>query len=150
MSSQAVRIERVYRPSPELTEGLLRLLPQLSTNTPEELEGALAAVLACATNRLLIAWDERGRIVGTLTLVVFPMLTGMRGWIEDVVVDADSRGRGIASSLVLEAVRLAEDERARTSDLTSRRSRVDANRLYERLGFTPRDSNVYRFRGKQE
>jgi ribosomal protein S18 acetylase RimI-like enzyme len=85
-----------------------------------------------------------GEIVGASTVVVFPIPTGTRAWIEDVVVDEAARGRGVGAALIREAVRLARASGARTVDLTSRPSRRAANRLYERLGFELRDSNVYR------
>lgn len=82
--------------------------------------------------------------MGTLTLVIFPIPTGLRAWIEDVVADEAARGRGVGAALTREAVRLARAAGARTVDLTSRPSRAEANRLYERLGFQVRDSKVYR------
>jgi ribosomal protein S18 acetylase RimI-like enzyme len=94
-------------------------------------------------NRLLIARLD-GRVVGTLTLAMFPMPTGLRARIEDVVVDEAARGLGAGAELTREAVRLARAAGARTVDLTSRPSREAANRLYERLGFRPRDTKVYR------
>ena len=88
-----------------------------------------------------------GPIVGTLTLVVFRIPTGVRAWIEDVVVDESVRGRGVGKALTLAAVDLATKVGARTVDLTSRPSREEANRLYRRLGFELRDTNVYRYSG---
>ncbi|MGX6607827.1 GNAT family N-acetyltransferase [Micromonosporaceae bacterium Da 78-11] len=95
-------------------------------------------------NRLLIARIDT-EIVGTLTLASFPIPTGRRAWIEDVVVDGSARGKGVGAALTQEAVRLAGTDGARTVDLTSRPSREAANRLYQRLGFERRESNVYRF-----
>ncbi len=86
-----------------------------------------------------------GPIVGSLTLAVFRVPTGLRAWIEDVVVDESARGAGAGEALVLAAVRRAEAEGARTVDLTSRPSREAANRLYLRVGFEARTTNVYRF-----
>ena len=86
-------------------------------------------------------------IVGTLTLVVFPIPTGMRAWIEDVIVDSNSRGKGIAKLLVKRAIELAQSLGAKSVDLTSRPSRVEANLLYLNLGFGVRETNVYRFQG---
>jgi ribosomal protein S18 acetylase RimI-like enzyme len=90
-----------------------------------------------------------GEIMGALTLVMFPIPTGLRAWIEDVVVDQAARGRGVGAALTQEAVRLARTDGARSVDLTSRPSRQAANRLYERLGFQVRDSKVYRLAGEQ-
>lgn len=75
---------------------------------------------------------------------MFPIPTGLRAWIEDVVVDEGARGQGVGAALTQAAVRLAREAGARTVDLTSRPAREAANRLYERLGFRLRDSNVYR------
>lgn len=96
---------------------------------------------------MLIARDlrDKGRIAGMLTLVVFRIPTGVRAWIEDVVVDEAMRGRGVGEALSQEAVRRAVGAGARTVELTSRPSREAATILYQRLGFTRRDSNVYRY-----
>jgi ribosomal protein S18 acetylase RimI-like enzyme len=82
-----------------------------------------------------------------LTLALFPLPTGARAWIEDVVVDRDARGRGVGALLTREALRLAQESGARTVDLTSRPSREAANRLYAKLGFQLRETNVYRYDG---
>ena len=82
------------------------------------------------------------------TLVTFPIPTGLRAWIEDVVVDESARGRGVGAALSRAAVRLARAASARTIDLTSRPSREAANRLYQRLGFQLRDTSVYRMTGE--
>ena len=83
--------------------------------------------------------------MGMLTLAVFQTPTGVRAWIEDVVVDDAARGAGVASALVEAALDLADERGARTVDLTSRPSREAANRLYLRLGFELRETNVYRY-----
>ncbi len=79
--------------------------------------------------------------------MVFRIPTGLRAWIEDVVVDGAARGQGVGEELNRFAVDLAAERGARTVDLTSRPSREAANRLYRRLGFEPRDTNVYRYQG---
>jgi len=86
-----------------------------------------------------------GRIVGTLSLVMFPIPTGLRAWIEDVVVDQAARGQGVGEALITEALRLAEAAGARTVDLTSRASREAAGRLYKRDGFQSRETRAYRY-----
>jgi ribosomal protein S18 acetylase RimI-like enzyme len=83
--------------------------------------------------------------VGMLTLVTFAIPTGIRAIIEDVVVDERYRGQGVAQALTREALVRADAAGARTVDLTSRPSREEANRLYQKLGFQKRDSNVYRY-----
>ena len=75
----------------------------------------------------------------------FRIPTGVRAWIEDVVVDGDARGRGVGEALNRHALDRARMLGAKTVDLTSRPSREAANRLYQRIGFVPRETNVYRF-----
>ena len=129
----------------EVVEAFGRLLPQLST-TAKQLDGtALSAVVAAPASRILLARLD-GQIVGTLTLVTFPIPTGVRAWIEDVVVDEAARGRQIATKLIDEAIRLAKESGARTVDLTSRPNRESAGRLYERVGFEQRDTRTYRYK----
>ncbi|MEV4140494.1 GNAT family N-acetyltransferase [Dactylosporangium sp. NPDC049742] len=107
---------------------------------------ALEALLAWPGNRILAA-RVGGRVVGVLTLAMFPVPTGLRARIEDVVVDGSARGHGAGAALMREALRLAESEGARSVDLTSRPDRVSAIRLYERLGFIRRASNTFRYTG---
>jgi ribosomal protein S18 acetylase RimI-like enzyme len=140
-----IAIEAAGSVTPELVGAIARLLPQLSTSSPAPTESELAAMLAAPGTRLLLARDgQDGTIVGTLTLVCFRIPTGIRAWIEDVIVDESARGKGVGETLTKEAIRLAHETGARTVDLTSSPSRQAANRLYQRLGFVLRDTNVYR------
>lgn len=139
----SVDIEVVQVATGEVVKAFRRLLPQLSASAKPLDEQTLQTLVAWQGIRLLVARID-GEIVGTLTLVMFPIPTGLRAWIEDVVVDEAARGQGVGAALTEQAVRLARAAGARTVDLTSRPSRQAANRLYERLGFRPRDSRVYR------
>src|SRR5262245_4086229 len=94
---------------------------------------------------MLLAEDDEGTVIGSLTLALFRTPTGTRAWIEDVVVDEAARGQGAGETLVEEAIRLAAASGARTVDLTSRPSRDAANALYEKMGFHMRETNVYRY-----
>jgi len=140
----SVAVEVVEQVSDELVKAFGRLLPQLSRSAPALGVEELATLARWPGSKLLIARVD-GQIMGTLTLITFPIPTGMRAWIEDVVVDEAARGRGVGAALTSEAVRLAQAAGARTVDLTSRPSREAANRLYQRLGFQPRETNVYRY-----
>ena len=110
-----------------------------------EVTADLEAIVASDASVLLLAVDD-GEVVGSLTLALFRIPTGLRAWIEDVVVDGSSRGRGVGEALNLAALDRARAEGATTVDLTSRPSREAANRLYRRLGFEERETNVYRHR----
>jgi ribosomal protein S18 acetylase RimI-like enzyme len=137
-------IEAVSEATSEVVEAFRTLLPQLSTRAAALDEAAVAAVVACDANTLLVARVAE-RIVGTLILVMTPLPSGLRAHIDDVIVDAGARGHGAGMALVGHALEVARAAGARTVDLTSRPSREAANRLYERAGFQLRESNVYRF-----
>ncbi|MEM9035622.1 MAG: GNAT family N-acetyltransferase [Actinomycetota bacterium] len=128
----------------ELVDAFARLIPQLSRSSPAPSAAVLESIVSHQACTLLIARVE-GRIVGSLTLVVFPIPTGLRAWIEDVVVDDDARGHGVGAALNRRAIEIAADLGAKTVDLTSRPTREAANRLYQRLGFQARETNVYRY-----
>ncbi len=131
----------------ELIAAFDRLIPQLSRSATVPTPDLIREIVEAQASTVLIARDgrENGRIVGLLTLVIFRIPTGVRAWIEDVVVDEAVRGRGVGEALSQEAVRRAVGLGARTVELTSRPSREAANRLYQRLGFVRRDSHVYRY-----
>ena len=128
----------------DLLAAVTRLLPQLSSSAAPPTQAQLEEIVESPATQLLVARID-GEVVGALTLVVFRIPSGVRAWIEDVVVDEDTRGQGVGEALNREALRLAAEQGAKTVELTSRPSREAANRLYQRLGFKVRDTNVYRF-----
>lgn len=144
MESVAVTVEIARSVDDELVDAFAVLMPQLSSSNPAPGRDELAQIVASETTVLFVARVE-GRIAGALTLVVFRIPTGVRAWIEDVVVDSASRGHGVGEALNKAAIGEARVRGAVTVDLTSRPSREAANRLYQRLGFTARETNVYRF-----
>ncbi|MBR11657.1 MAG: GNAT family N-acetyltransferase [Acidimicrobiaceae bacterium] len=134
-----------------LVAAMARLIPQLSNSNPPPDAAALAAIVASEASILLIAEDpdtagaaDGSSILGSMTLALFRIPTGLRAWIEDVVVDEAARGRGVGEALNRAAIDRAREAGATTVDLTSRPSREAANRLYRRLGFQERTTNVYR------
>jgi ribosomal protein S18 acetylase RimI-like enzyme len=140
----SVSVDEAHAVDDKLVDAFQRLIPQLSRSNPPPTREELDEVVRSAASHLLVARDGDGRIVGSLTLVLFRIPTAVRAWIEDVVVDESTRGQGVGEALNREALRVAGDAGARTVDLTSRPSREAANRLYQRLGFERRDTNVYR------
>ena len=144
--SDDVVIEILERVTPEVVGAFARLIPQLSSSSPPPTAEELKAMVDAEANDVLVAVDATtGALLGSLTLVTFRIPTGIRSWIEDVVVDADARGRGVGEALNRFALDLARSKGARTVDLTSRPTREAANRLYQRMGFELRNSNLYRF-----
>lgn len=137
-----MHIERVSVVNDELVEAIARLLPQTANAAiPTWAEvGAIVADPACT---LLVARDPD--IVGMLTLAAFRTPTGYHAWIEDVVVDSAFRGRGIGEALTRAGLERARELGVHEVNLTTRPAREAANRLYQRLGFQQRQTNVYRY-----
>jgi ribosomal protein S18 acetylase RimI-like enzyme len=140
----SVEVDEATRVTPELVEAFDRLIPQLSRSSLGPTDVELSEIVESPATVVLVARAASGAVVGSLTLVLFRIPTGVRAWIEDVVVDESARGQGVGEALGREALRRAEGAGARTVDLTSRPSREAANRLYQRLGFEPRATNVWR------
>jgi len=146
----ALQVSEATTVTEELVAAFASLIPQLSRSSPPPDRAALEQIVASSASALLVGrlavdGEESGDIVGTLTLVTFLVPTGTRAMIEDVVVDESARGRGVGEALTLAAIDRASALGARTVDLTSRPAREAANRLYQRLGFASRQTNVYRF-----
>ena len=145
MRRVTIGIEVLDKVTDEVVDAFGRLLPQLSS-TAEPLDAdALATVVASPAVTVLLARTDGGSIIGTLTLAMFAAPTGLRAWIEDVVVDAAAGRQGAGMALVSAALRLAETAGARTVDLTSRPSREAAGALYAKAGFAQRETRLYRY-----
>lgn len=140
-------IELVTESSDELVEAMNRLLPQLSSSA-RELDAEQVSALVEQPNLYLFIYRQDGIIRGMLSLATFTIPTGLRAWIEDVVVEIEARGHGAGQALVEAACEHGVKIGAKSIDLTSRPSREAANRLYRRCGFEMRETNVYRYAGK--
>ncbi len=138
-----ISVEAAGAVDDDLCAAVDRLVPQLSRSSPPPSRAILERIVADGATTLFVARGDGG-IVGMLTLATFQIPTGVRAWIEDVVVDGTARGAGVAAALVQAALERATELGARTVDLTSRPDREAANRLYLRMGFETRQTNVYR------
>lgn len=134
----------VHAVDDELLEAFNRLIPQLSSSSPPPTREHLEALVDSEDTVLFVARVD-GRILGSLTLACYRIPTGTKAWIEDVVVDADARGHGLGALLNQAALDEARSRGVKDVSLTSRPSREAANRLYRRIGFEPRETNVYRY-----
>jgi ribosomal protein S18 acetylase RimI-like enzyme len=139
-----IEVSEATAVDPELVEAWSRLVSQLSSSAPPPGKDELAEIIASPATVLFVA-RLGGEIVGSLTLVVFRIPTGLRAIIEDVVTDETARGHGVGSALTRAALERARQSGCRSVDLTSRPSREAANRLYQQLGFKRRETNVYRY-----
>jgi len=138
-----IAVEAAALVDDDLCAAVDRLVPQLSRSSPPPSRAVLERIVTDDATTLFVARNDVG-IVGMLTLATFQIPTGVRAWIEDVVVDTDARGSGVAAALVQAALERSAELGARTLDLTSRPDRAAANRLYVRMGFETRQTNVYR------
>lgn len=138
-------VERIEEVNDELVAAVARLVPQLSAGRSAPRGEELAAFVAQPGTSLLVARDD-GDVVGMLTLLVYRLVTGVRGRIEGVVVEEGARGRGVGEALTRAALDLAASAGVESVELTSSPSRAAANRLYPRLGFRERETNVYVWR----
>ena len=134
-----IRIYEATEPSDLLAEAFARLLPQLSERMTAPDREAVARIVASPATRQLVAAAEDGRIVA-----LYDVPSGRKAWIEDVVVDAATRGRGIGEALVREALALACREGVARVMLTSNATRRAAHRLYERMGFVRYETDCFR------
>lgn len=142
---RGVKVEIATTLTPAIVDAVTRLVPQLSRSAPPPTTEELGEVVASPASDLFIALDDGGTVVGMATLVTFRIPTGMRSWIEDVVVDETGRGQGIGMALTQAMIDRAVELGSRTVDLTSRPSREAANRMYQKIGFVPRETNLYRY-----
>lgn len=141
-----MQIDIATQADEELYEAFQRLVPQLTSNNPPPTLDALTALVHEPSSTLLIARDDRGIIIGALTLTVYRVPTGIRSIIEDVVVDISARGQGYGDALMTRAIELAREKGAGGISLTSNPMRVAANSLYLKLGFQKRETNTYQLK----
>lgn len=138
-----VRIEAVTEATPEVHEALARLLPQLNPDLPVPTMERLRALVADPSATLFLARDGE-EVVGTTTLIVYTTPFWIKARLDEVVVDAAARGKGVGAALVQACLDLAREKGAQVAELQSGVQREAANRLYPRMGFKRRETNVYR------
>jgi ribosomal protein S18 acetylase RimI-like enzyme len=142
-----VTIERVTQPSQALYAACQRLVPQLTDIHPPPSRQELELLVSSDSTNLYIARhaDFGEEIIGLATLLLYRVPTGLRAYIEDVVVDEQVRGRRIGEALTWACLEHARLAGAPYVGLTSNPARVAANQLYQKMGFVRRETNVYKF-----
>lgn len=140
-----IEIERALEVTAELLQAFEKLMPQLTSFSPLPGREILEAIVYNPDSSLFVARDSQAGVVGSATLAGFVTPTGRHAWIEDVIVDEAWRGQGIGEALTRACIERAREMGLKEVNLTSRPSREAANRLYQRMGFQRRETNVYRF-----
>ncbi len=138
-----VRIEAVTEPTPEVYAAFKRLLPQLNPQLPVPTMERLEAIVADPAVSLLVARDDM-QIVGTTTVIVYTTPFWIKARLDEVVVDEAARGKGVGAALVKASLDLARKKGVEVVELQSGLQREAAQRLYVRMGFKLRETNVYR------
>lgn len=124
---------------------LQKLIEQLSTKSHIISKKKLNKIIQDESTQLFIAKETGGKIIGTLTLVNYQIPTGLKFWIEDVVVDSNFRGRGVGQKLTESAMEYAEKKGGSSINLTSNPKRKAAHQLYVKMGFKQRETDVFRY-----
>jgi len=137
-----MKISEIKTYSNRIFDAVLRLLPQLGADTSAFTKRYFKSLLNSRQTHFFIA-EVNDQIAGMLTIGTYDIPSGTKMWIEDVVVDISHRGKGIGKELTLFALEYARSLGAKSIELTSRPSRIEANRLYQKLGFELRETNVY-------
>ena len=140
-----MKIEKISAFSEEALKALQQLLPQLAPGMTIT-ESWLREVVTTPATHLFITRDDGGQITGSFTLTEQKIPTGLKVWLEDVVVDEQARGQGLGDAIVQYAIDYARKLGTKKLDLTSVPERVAANKLYRKWGFIRRETNVYRLR----
>jgi GNAT superfamily N-acetyltransferase len=140
-----MRVEAATEATPELHAALTRLLPQLNPTLPVPDVERLRRLVADPAVTLLIAWDD-GQIVGTTTVIVYTTPFWIKARLDEVVVDVSARGKGVGEALVRASLEVGRRAGAQVVELQSGKgpARAAAHRLYERIGFKIRDTDVFR------
>ena len=138
-------IEVVSKITEEIYNAILMLVPQIGINKPKPSREDLQLLIDSESSKLVIARlpDENSSVVGMLGISIYRVPTGVRSIVEDIVVDKNFRGKGIAKALMYKSMEIAREAGASAVTLTSNPQRVEANQLYISLGFQKRNTNAY-------
>ena len=138
-----IRIEAASKATSEVHAALAHLLPQLNSELPFPTMERLQALIADPAVTLLLA-REGDEAVGTATVIVYTTPFWIKARLDEVVVDEGARGKGVGAALVKACLDVARERGAQVAELQSGVLREAANRLYPRMGFKLRESNLYR------
>jgi len=140
-----MKIRKINRFSERVYEAVLRLLIQLDPDAHLPAKKYFKSIFTSENIHFFIAELDNKQIAGMLTIGTYKVPSGTKVWIEDVVVDETQRGKGFGKELMLFAINYSRLLGARTVGLTTRPTRIAANRLYLKMGFVKNETNVYKY-----
>lgn len=141
-----IHLEQACEASDELLTAMRRLMVQLTAAPPPDMS-ELNEMLSSGATTLFLA-RQADEIIGMAALTVFRVPSGLKAWIEDVVVDEAQRGKGIGEALTVACIDHARNLGVSSIHLTSNPARVAANKLYQKLGFKRHETNLYHLKLK--
>ena len=139
-----MKIYRLITVTEHVVKAMQALIVQLTSNCELPNREVLEHIVNSDSTLLFLA-EDNNEIIGTMTLVLNKIPTGDKVWIEDVVVDQAARGKGVGKALIEAAITYATENNIEKINLTSKPEKVAGNRLYQKMGFVQRETNVYRY-----
>ncbi|KIO75972.1 hypothetical protein TH53_17535 [Pedobacter lusitanus] len=139
-----MKIEEITNYTSEIKNTVAYFLKLLQGNSTGISDHQLQEIISSENSHLFFAINDHDVYMGMLTVGIYQSPTGKKAWIEDVVVDEAFRGQGVGQTLTTFAVRFARQHQVDLLALTSSPVRVAANNLYKKLGFQPKETNVYK------
>ena len=127
----------------DIQNQISKLFIQLSANK-KQLE--LAEIILPENPITLVYCEENGIVLGIASMCHYKVISGNKGWIEDVVVDSNQRGKGIGKKLVKKLIEIGSHMNLSEILLFTEDHRVQAISLYTKLGFKLKESRIYTFK----
>jgi ribosomal protein S18 acetylase RimI-like enzyme len=151
MDPKNIIIEQVKEFSPEVVEAISGFTRQLGDSNQEFTDQTLREIIASEQSYLFIARDVSIRaIAGMIMLSVYRIPYTKKAYADDLFIGERFRHRGIGTMLMQKVVAVAKENHAAYIEFTSSPHRIAGNSLYKKLGFTKRDTNVYRLQLSHE
>lgn len=143
--SPDVTIERLTKFSSKDAESIRRLAANLGSNYQTLTDRDIKEMLRSSATYLFVARESKGKdIVGMATLIIYRIPYAKKATFDDLIVDESFQGQGIGRQLSEKVMSVAKKSGAAYIDFTSSPKRIKANKLYEKLGFKKRNTNIYR------
>ena len=140
-----ITIEELTQVTTKSVDEINALIPQLSSSAKPMTFARLLELTKDMRVPILVALDGK-KIVGIGMIITYNVLTEKRAWLEEIIVDEQYRGQGLGERISRALIEIAKKQRVERIYLSSAPKRVAANKLYQKMGFEPKETNVYRMK----